>query len=202
MPTGYTDIIDRTPGDVSFNQFAWLCARAFGAFVNMRDDSLSKKLTLENLYQKPGTRCIDKVTEATLEIAKINNMSDQDCETAAYRDYVEATDRFKAYGAEKAEMAAKYRAMRMKVMEWKPASEEHNGLVKFMLEQLEIGKPYEFNKQDAPKKKTGAEWRASLMDSALRDVAYYAKEHQEDIKRCNERNEWIKGLVDSIGMPE
>jgi hypothetical protein len=202
MPTGYTDIIDHTPGTVSFNQFAWRCARAFGAFVNMRDESLGKKLTLEDLYSKPGTRCIDKVTEATQEIAKINNMSDGDCEAAAYSDYIEASDRFTKYANENAQMAAKYRAMSMKVMEWKPANEGQNALIKFMLEQLEIGKPYERNPNDRPKKMTGIEWRTMQMNSALKDVSYYTKEHQEDLNRCEERNKWVKGLVDSIGMPE
>jgi len=202
MPTGYTDILDRTPGDVSFNKFAWLCARAFGAFVELRDEPTNKKLTMEDLYKKPGTRCIDKVTEATKEIARLNALADEECDRIALADFTEATARFENYAKEKAEIAAKYKDMRDRVMAWTPASSEHKGLQKFMLEQLEIGKPYEFNKNDYPKKMTGAEYRTYWMNSALRDVSYYAKEHQDEITRTEERNHWIKGLVDSIGMPE
>jgi hypothetical protein len=39
MPTGYTCIIEDKP-DVTFAEYVWRCARAFGALLSMREDSL------------------------------------------------------------------------------------------------------------------------------------------------------------------
>jgi uncharacterized Zn finger protein len=39
------------------------------------------------------------------------------------------------------------------------------------------------------------ELRQALVDSCAKDIAYYQKEYEDDIKRCNVSNQWVEALL-------
>lgn len=64
MPTGYTAAI--TDKDISFEQFVWDCARAFGALVLQRDDAIGSPIKLP----EPSPYNRDRLVEIKSEIEK------------------------------------------------------------------------------------------------------------------------------------
>lgn len=51
---------------------------------------------------------------------------------------------------------------------------------------------------EPPKKQTGEEYKASLLESAQRDVTYHQAEYRKEVNREKKRTEWVKALKGSL----
>lgn len=88
MPTGYTqDLADGK--DVTFEQFAMKCARAFGALIEMRDEPMDaeipKKFTTPPYYSERLERARARVTE-------VNSWTQQQAAAEADKAHAEAVE--------------------------------------------------------------------------------------------------------------
>ena len=188
MATGYTHPV--IEGEITeLKDFAMLCARAFGACITMRDESLDTKIPDEFT---PSTQYYDDEIETTIvEIDMLSALDPSKYEELAQAAYDESyAEYLKSQEDSKRENAA-LDLMMEKVKKWTP-SEDLIGLKKFMIEQLDIsGNRYHLT---APKRQTGDEWFKNELEYKCDHLKHCTESRNKEIERTKQRNEWIRKL--------
>lgn len=197
MPTGYTSIVAENE-NFTFPEFAMRCARNFGALIMMRDEPLDahipEKFEPSDYYKNEYERA-----KAAYDNFIANPPTYEDLEKQ-YNEYVaHETEHFVAESAEKDIKRKRYNAMLSKVLEWQPPTPEHEGLKKFMIDQLHDSiesdcieyRPL-FPNQD--------EYIARNRNSKYlkKELEFYEKQWHDEIERTNSRNKWLKELRESL----
>lgn len=195
MPTGYTAPIK---DGIEFNEFVWNCARAFGALVEMRDEAMGVPIP----EFTPGDYHEKALKEANGDLVRFLKMTTAEADKAALREHEKSYESFEKKNHDQANLKSKYKAMLAKVEAWTPPTKEHEGMKKFMAEQIQESIKYDCHVYDMPEAIRGKEWLKLQIEKAKRDIEYHTKEHAEEVKRCNDRNEWVKALASSVPMPK
>lgn len=196
MPTGYTSMIIDGDG-CDFKTFALQCARAFGALVEMRDDAMDAPIPDEF---KPSDYNKKELDKATKELAKVQTITDKQAERQAEEQFIHDMEEWHESQKKCTEKLRRYENMMAEVRKWKPPTSEHDGLHKFMFEQIKESIDFDCGGYPQPVKLSGKDWIDKKVASALRDIEYNAKSHAEELKRCKERSEWVKALKASLGV--
>lgn len=199
MPTGYTaDIHDGK--DITFRDFALGCARAFGALIEMRDEPPGAPLPEKF---EPHTYHQEKRDEAAARLIDLAAMTDDECRTAAEREWLDAMADKRRRDADDRALAARYNAMLAEVLAWEPPTDEHVGMKTFMVEQLESSIRFDtgYERPD-PVRLTPKQWRTAQRERAERDIAYHEEQHAKDVERARGRSQWLSALRDSLGDPD
>ena len=194
MPTGYTEDIYEGK-DVSFSDFALKCARAFGACIEQRDDDPNDKPKL-----------IEKNNDDSYHIKRINEAKKWKKPTKVEFDaYVKKQT---AYYNEKIDKQNKlkvsYQKRLDKVNAWTPPTKEHEGLKKFMIEQLtgsldfDCDNDYYQRELNNIKQLTYNQYVKNMRASNKRDIEYHTNELKKDNERVDNRNAWISALYKSL----
>lgn len=194
MPTGYTEDIYEGK-DVSFSDFALKCARAFGACIEQRDDDPNDKPKL-----------IEKNNDDSYHIKRINEAKKWKKPTKVEFDaYVKKQI---AYYNEKIDKQNKlkdsYQKMLDKANAWTPPTKEHEGLKKFMIEQLtesmefDCSNDYYQRELNNIKQLTYNQYVKNMRASNKRDIEYHTNELKKDNERVDNRNAWISALYKSL----
>ena len=208
MPTGYTSgILD---GKVNtFEEFATVCTRNFGAMLHMREDSIFSEYeprTPEHFY-------INNIERWKEKLAEIKSMTDEEI----IEDFNSKTKEKLVYLREKLEEdvrnSVKLNYILEKAKSWIPPTEDHYSLKEFMIEQLEVT-----IKHDGDASYT--EDRIIEIEELLNDtfdVKYYREEeiskildnisrceisYQQELERCKKSNEWMEEFFGSIAFFE
>ena len=203
MPTGYTaGIID---GEIkTFDQFAKKCMRAFGATIHMRDEPMDK----EYEPREPSSYHTDKIQEIKNEIEKIESLSNDEIVQLRTDELRSEIKRQSEAIKKNKKTEKKLRRMLNDVQDWNPPSENHTGFKNFMIEQLE--KTIEFDcgiswQESALKKAeeqitsiVGEFERERILQKLNKDLEYHQAEHQKKVERCEQANEWVQKLVESL----
>jgi hypothetical protein len=195
--SGYTaKLVDN---DLSFKDFALLCARAMGYLINMRDDSLNVPIP-EELTVNPYHA--ETLEENNTELDKFSKMSydervkwGEEQIAKQYTYFIE--NKFKTA----AEML-KVRKVYDKVVAWDcPTSLA--SLKKFMLEQLR--NCLDFNTDsfyddelDKLEKISPIQFYQNHVDNLKDNIAYHAEKQKEEVKWINDANAWLKLLRESL----
>lgn len=195
MPTGYTaKVADRD--EVTFNEFAWDCARAFGAFVNQRDDNGPPILE-----EEVSDYYLDAIAKAESELDEWLSLSEQQKYDRVMGNQNEQYLRMRR---ERDNKKRRYYRMVEMVKEWEPPTEEHVEMKHFMLDQLVESLRFDCEGW-LPKNPT----HESIMEevrngeSALNEsLAYHKDGYEKERERVNNRNRWKRELAESIGMPQ
>lgn len=195
MPTGYTAPIK---DGIEFNEFVWNCARAFGALVMMRDDPMDAPIP----EFKPSDYHDKALNEAIKSLARLQKMTVAETDKAALKEHEESYKSFERMNRESADLEDKYHAMLAQVEAWKPPTKDHEGMKQFMVEQIQQSLKFDCHTYKMPEPMRGKEWLKLKIEKAKRDIEYHAKEQTEEVKRCNDRNEWVKALSASVPMPK
>ena len=195
MPTVYTaELMEKGLG---FRTFTLRCARAFGACIMQRDDSMSdapKK-------QKPSKYATNALKEAEKKLKQLQAMP-----TKRQQDYGEE-QRSKAVASAKQSLAttrtenARLDKMAIQVRAWHPPTDDHKGLKDFMLDQISISRHDEAWGEKYVREADGKTVEAYFVEAvskAVRDVAYYKEEVQKEQARTAQRNGWIDDLYRSL----
>ena len=201
MPTGYTaGILDGTTKD--FNQFAKHCSRAF--IMHLRDepmDSEYKKREVSDYH----TKAIEK---AKKELKQLESLSDEDIILQEKNKLIES----KKYHLDREEKnktdKIKLESFLEKAKNYNPPTEKHQGIANFMIEQLEktidfdcIGNYHStaIETIDLEIKNLNAnEIRSKIKEQSDKDIAYHTKEHEADVKRCEEHNQWYEDFIENL----
>lgn len=192
MPTGYTAAVE--DGTVTtLEDFALRCSRAFGACITMRDDS-SDKLPPES-FEPNNSYHDEQITEANKTLVKLSKMSTKAAEKEAEKAFKESLKSFKDTSKRLVEQDNRYEAMLTKVTQWEP-HKDITPLKEFMINQLQIS--ISSYRPDAPVRKSGRTWFLSQEKEAKRDLEYHGAEINKEIKRTQDRNQWLANLRASL----
>ena len=196
MPSGYTCDIAK---DISFNEFAMDCARAFGACITMRDDPTGGDKIPEKF--EPSTYNKDRVKHYEFELIKYETMDPQVAERKADEGFIKECRTRAGYIREKENLAEKYHNMLNQVIEWEPPTEDHVGLKNFMIQQIEDSIKHDCNieyNDHIPPLLTGVEWLEGRIEMTIDDIEYHTRGDVEEIERVDIRNEWVEDLRNSL----
>jgi hypothetical protein len=193
MPTGYTaDLYEGK--DISFSDFALKCARAFGACIEQRDDDPNDKPKL--IEKTKDNYNIRKLNEA--KMWKKPTKAEFDAyvkkQTAYYNEQIDKQNKLKA----------SYQKMLDKANDWTPPTKEHEGLKKFMIEQLTDSMKFECSNDYYERELvdiqhlTYTKYVKDMRESNERDIEYHTNELKKDNERVDKRNEWISALYKSL----
>lgn len=192
MTTGYTEILTRRD-DVTFREFALRCARAFGACIMMRDTDIDvpppKKFTPDSYFEK-------RITEAKERLRIVTAMTDEEARDESRRRHTESDREHREYEARHEKETGAFVGMLAKVKAWTPPTRGHEGLQRFMVQQLEtsITKFYDMRTTVLD----GAAWLKNERETAARDLARAEERWAEELARVDERNAWISALYASL----
>lgn len=197
MPTGYTAKLMEE--GQTFPEFAMLCARAFGALVELRDNDMDAPIP-ENLPLSDYH--VKALASANQELARLDAMTPQEREAFGVAKKAESL-KSAQIGLEK-ENRENERIDKMvsEVSAWVPPSRDHEGMKSFMLEQLTISRNggYYANRIEELNVKTPISFWDDARTSAKWSVEYHAKHQREEIDRNTSRNNWLKQLRASLGL--
>lgn len=191
MPTGYTAIIDDNP-KVSFSDFVLRCARGMGACITMReepnDTPIPERFEPSDYYR-------DRVERLRGTLARLSSMSDADAQAEADAEYERRSFERETAIARDRSTIARYARMAELVAAWMPPTPDHGELKRFMLSQLETGRPYDLSLSwTPPEKMDGPTWRAATIETTKKDLANSEIEWAKEVERVEGRNRWIAEL--------
>jgi hypothetical protein len=194
MPTGYTaDVGDGKVTD--FAEFAMTCARAFGALVTLRD---SPDAEIPDRFE-PSDYHTEKLVEAKVRGAELERMPDWQADAAADAAYRAATNRWREHERKVYETKQRYEDMLLQVHHWDPPTDDHRGLKKFMIEQLQDSITFDCSSLPVPQRQTGEEWRSHELERVSWDLTYHEEQLAKEIERAEERTRWVRELRESLG---
>lgn len=195
MPTGYTaDIYDGK--DVSFEQFAMGCARAFGALIDMRDDPQGAEIPEEFLPSDYYQKNIDKAVKRQEEVKAWDEAT---ANRTAWEEYDKQIKSNETAKIKNAAMVARHDDMIEQVQAWMSPTDDHKELKKFMLDQLRISSEFERTwEPTAPTELSGAEYKRIELLHATQDFERATKAHKDELKRCKSRTKWVQALRESL----
>lgn len=197
MPTGYTADIAK---GISFEQFVWTCARAFGALVMMRDDAtdapIPERFEPSDMYKK-------WLTEERAKLGALVSMTVDQVTAAAEAAYQQSHAAWQERRAAKLELRNRYSEMLAKVVQWEAPTPEHEGLKDFMAKQIRESIDFDCSEKydEEPQRQEPTDWHNAQIESARRTIARHLQSHLEEHQRTEERNSWLKALRDSVPPP-
>lgn len=190
MPTGYTsDIYDGK--DISLKEFTLTCAKAFGAFMHMKEYTLNEKIVMP----EPSNYHINRINELKKELLELDSVV-----INIEHDYFIALQEYNKKIKKNTELIKKYDDMISKVKNWIPPTETHQSLKKFMLQQLVDSKDFDTYNLSMPKKDERDESaiKEEMRLDILKQIDYHEKKHSEEVKRVENNIKWINDLLDSL----
>jgi ABC-type cobalt transport system substrate-binding protein len=195
MPTGYTAALyEGKP--TTFEEFTLNAARAMGAAIMQRDDAPGpiKEASEASSYHKAA------LENANSKLTMLINLSVVEW-TQREKDQREENDRQdREAEAKVAAIQERYEAMLIQVEDWQPPTGEHEGLKKFMRDQLV--ESIEWDCRIAPRPERPAAdpvaFAKAEIARAARDVEYHAEKLAEDEERAASRNKWVRDLKASL----
>lgn len=195
MPTGYTSDLYHGK-EVSFKQFALTCARAFGAFIDLRDDPTAK---IPRGF-KPSSYHLDERKKCERRLREALGWTPKAAEGKATQEYLKAVKARDQYIKDSEKRAAAYRAMDDKVSQWAPPTKEHDELKKFMWGQLAASIKHDCLNLELPTPvlKSPEDYIADIIVRESEAIRRHRGEYAKEVARCKERGEWVRQLVRSL----
>lgn len=196
MPTGYTnDIYDGE--ELSGKEFIMKCARAFGACVEMRDDPMNKEIP----EFKPSTYHQENIEKRKSELNKYQGMTIDEAKSLVEESYKNRTIENEKYIKNNIDLKNRYLKTLTEVLAWNVPTNEHEELKNYAIDQLRKSIEYDCGNMDYSKeinKDTPQEYINKNIERCLEDINYHTKKWEEEVKRIDSRNKWIKELRDSF----
>lgn len=200
MPTGYTaPIEDGTITEVK--DYAALCARAFGAFVHQRDESLSGN-TLRYPDAPDTSYYAKNLASSKDSLSKWQNSTEEE-KYAEWSEYYKKALISKAESiARTAQEHSRYQTMLAQIHAIDVPSQLEN-FKNFMIEQIELSDRHNGG-DDFASRYYGpmeyGEWCDSQSEHRLRSVVNAEKYLSDEIKRYNDRVDFINVMVETFGF--
>jgi len=198
MPTGYTAYIE--DGEITKGKdFLLKCARAFGACIDMKEDSLSINIPVKF---EPSTYHKEQLEKAYQDLERYKNMTTEEAQKIVDEEYINNQKSCRKSIIKNSQIQERYSKVRKEIEDWIPPTEKHYNLKKFALEQIDISTDYNhadyYTKELNRPKKTAQEYIAVMIEGATDSIKYHLKSWNEELKRTEERNKWINDLRDSL----
>lgn len=189
MPTGYTAAVQN--GEITtLREFAMLCVRAMGVAIAMRDEPMDRPLP--EAFE-PRTEYHDKgILAARERLEWLSTLTTDAIETHAQAAYEADLKRFNESEARRQEQESRYQNMLAQVEAWQ-VPEDISGLRGFMLDQLRQSIDFDCSPTgERPVKVAGPKWFEQEKTKADWELGYHTQQRDAEVKRANERNEWLR----------
>lgn len=195
MPSGYTSDIYEGK-NVSAQEFVLKCARAFGATVMMRDESLDKEIPLF----EASTYHLDQIEKSKNDLEKYSQMSIKETEEILIESYNKQLEQNQISRKEYNELEDRYMKVLKEVEKWTPPTKDHVKLKEYALDQLKQSISHDCNQSFIrdPEKMEAREWLDFKIGRLKDDIAYHQKNWEQEVQRANERNQWVIALKESF----
>lgn len=198
MPTGYTAFIE--DGTITTGKdFLMLCARNFGATIEMMDEPLStpipKEFKPDNMYEK-------WLEEDLKELAELRRATEKEIQKAIDEHHEKAVKENREHQERQRELKHKYMDILEAVKAWEPPTEGHIGLKNFAIEQIEVCIPDTSKKIYSEEKPSVTEWLEINLAYCLQSIERHKKMAKEEAEKCDKMNKWLKELRESLGIGE
>ena len=204
MPTGYTaGILD---GKVNtFEEFATVCTRAFGATIHMRDNPMDSPYE----PRTPSDYHTNSIQSKRERLEEIESMSDEKIVEDFNTQLGEDLKYHQTKMEEDKRNLEKLNSMLESAKSWVPPTEDHQPFRNFMIEQIEStikvdGDPsYHVNKMVGIKKQmeegiNPKEYREETIQEIRGQISYHETEYQKELVRCKDSNDWMDKFLESI----
>ena len=204
MPTGYTaGILD---GKVNtFEEFATVCTRAFGATIHMRDNPMDSPYE----PRTPSDYHTNSIQSKRERLEEIESMSDEKIVEDFNTQLEEDLKYHQTKMEEDKRNLEKLNSMLESAKSWIPPTEDHQPFRNFMIEQIEStikvdGDPsYHTNKMVEIKKQmeegiNPKEYREETIQEIKSQISYHETEYQKELVRCKDSNDWMDKFFESI----
>ena len=204
MPTGYTaGILD---GKVNtFEEFATVCTRAFGATIHMRDNPMDSPYE----PRTPSDYHTNSIQSKRERLEEIESMSDEKIVEDFNTQLGEDLKYHQTKMEEDKRNLEKLNSMLESAKSWIPPTEDHQSFRNFMIEQIEStikvdGDPsYHTNKMVEIKKQmeegiNPKEYREETIQEIKGQISYHETEYQKELVRCKDSNDWMDKFFESI----
>ena len=204
MPTGYTaGILD---GKVNtFEEFATVCTRAFGATIHMRDNPMDSPYE----PRTPSDYHTNSIQSKRERLEEIESMSDEKIVEDFNTQLGEDLKYHQTKMEEDKRNLEKLNSMLESAKSWVPPTEDHQPFRNFMIEQIEStikvdGDPsYHVNKMVGIKKQmeegiNPKEYREETIQEIKSQISYHETEYQKELVRCKDSNDWMDKFLESI----
>ncbi len=203
MPTGYTAGI--ISGETkTFQDFAKQCMRAFGATIHMRDESMDKKYE-PRTPSDYHTKEIEKLKKR-LEIA--NTYSDENLIDLKKTELEKELEYHNNRITEIKESKLKLETFLESSVEYNAPTPEHEGIKIFMIDQIKKTIDFDCSTEYHDKKVSEISTqlqnlnaniiRFEMLKTIQEDIDYHVKEHNAEVKRCAESNQWVEAFLSSL----
>lgn len=202
MPTGYTSYI-KDGKITSGKEFLKLCTRAFGIAIDLKDESLD--VPTPNHFE-PHPYYEKAYKDSVVSREKAYSMTFEEVKEDIISKYHDNKGRAAKILEEYKDEDKKYLKVREEVEKWIPPTPEHENLKKFCLEQIDMSLNtglYEWYEKDINKEldtsdDTIKKYIDILRDNADKQVKRRYEKYQEELKRVEEKNLWMKQFLDSL----
>ncbi len=195
MPTGYThNVQDGTLTD--FSAFVMQCARGMGACIMMRDDPMDAPIP--EAFE-PSSYYKESLDKAIADWNELKSRTDDELRVMWHKAHVDALAYHAKSTASNHKERSRYEAMLANVEAWQPPSDDHEGLKKFMREQLTESIWFDCHvREAAPVQIPFEQWKQARFDADRRSIEYLRKSWDDEVERTNSRNLWLKQLRESL----
>lgn len=195
MPTGYTSDIYEGK-EVTGEEFILKCARAFGALVSMREDSLSKEIP----KFEPDTYHLKKIESAKIRLENCSKLTPEKAQAEIDDNYEKDVKRYHERLDEVDILKGRYIRLQNEVGLWNPPTKDHIQLKEFALNQIEtsIDSDCSTSYLTYPVKHTVKDFLDAKIESAKRDLKYHQEGWDAEVQRTSERNAWVNSLKNSL----
>lgn len=202
MPTGYTSYI-KDGKITSGKEFLKLCTRTFGIAIDLKEESLD--VPTPNHFE-PHPYYEKAYKDSLVSREKAYSMTLEEVKEDIISKYNDNKDRAEKILEKYKDEDKKYLKVREEVEKWIPPTPEHENLKKFCLEQIDMSLNtglYEWYEKDINKEldtsdDTIKKYIDILRDNADEKLKRAYKKYQEELKRVEEKNLWMKQFLDSL----
>jgi hypothetical protein len=136
--------------------------------------------------------------EARARVAALEVLGPAEAEQHAEETFSAALRSYEQREREQSAEQGRYEAMLLRVEAWEPPTSEHEGLKRFMAEQLRSSMSFDRYKSPGPQRLTGPIWLAEEREKAARELEHAEEALREEEERCRDANAWIDALDASL----
>lgn len=196
MATGYTMEIAEGK-KVTGEEFIIKCARAFGACISMRDDSLNKPIPP---YFEADKYYSNRLETLNKELDLLRSLSLEEVQNKIEKENERISKSNLATIENKKKLMERYLKTLSEVTKWQPPTEEHVKLKEFAIEQLEnsIESDCKMHYMEELITVSPKEYIANEIKWCLTDIEYATKRQKEESDSLAKRNKWIEDLRNSF----
>ncbi len=189
--TGY--VREMVEKDLDLKDFVWLCTRAFGLTISP-SESLKP-----HLYHK------DEIKKVEVKLAKLRKVRTKEARVAwAKRVMKKQIDLHRRIAAEEANLDGekKIRAILVEFDAWKPPTEKHLPLQKYIREQLTNSlsshAEYYVKKANEIEATDPFAYFIKEVEETKYNLVYHKRKWKEELAKTKENNVWLKKLRASL----